>query len=52
MLFPVPPADPQHVDFFQLAQDSIAAARRRREHDAEAAYLVALGVMQQFHAPS
>ncbi len=48
----VPPADAQHCDFFQLAQDRIAAARHRREHDAEAAYLVALGVMQRFQAPS
>ena len=47
-----PPDDPQRVDFFQLAQDRIAAARHRRENDVEAAYLVALGVMQRYQAPS
>ena len=47
-----PPDDPQRVDFFQLAHDRIAAARHRRENDVEAAYLVALGVMQRYQAPS
>ncbi|WP_194955180.1 hypothetical protein [Sphingopyxis solisilvae] len=48
----VPPDDQERVNFFQLAQDRIAAARHRREHGVEAAYLVALGIMQQFQAPS
>lgn len=47
-----PPDDPQRVDFFQLAQGRIAAARHRRESEVEAAYLVALGVMQRYQAPS
>lgn len=48
----VPPDDQARVNFFQLAQDRIAAARHRREHGAEAAYLVALGIMRQFQSPS
>ncbi|MGQ3101882.1 MAG: hypothetical protein ACT6Q5_08155 [Sphingopyxis solisilvae] len=48
----VPPDDQERVNFFQLAQDRIAAARHRREHGVEAAYLVALGIMQLFQAPS
>jgi hypothetical protein len=47
-----PPGDQERVNFFQLAQDRIAAARHRREHDVEASYLTALGVMQRFQAPS
>ncbi len=46
------PVDREPVDFFQLAQDRVAAARHRRESDVESIYLVALGVMQRFHAPS
>ncbi len=48
----VPPDDQERVNFFQLAQDRIAAARHRREDGVEAAYLVALGIMQRFQAPS
>ena len=46
----MPPEDHERVNFFQLAQDRVAAARHRHENDVESAYIVALGVMRRFQS--
>ncbi|MBJ7441710.1 MAG: hypothetical protein JHD35_22195 [Sphingopyxis sp.] len=46
-----PASDQDQLNFFQIAQDRVAAARHRREGSVEAIYQTALAVMRQFQKP-
>ena len=46
-----PASDQDRLNFFQIAQDRVAAARERREGSVEAIYQTALAVMRQFQKP-